>query len=340
MVEELRPVIVAEVELARRRSGLRVEEAVKLLGVKRSTYYSWRRALDHDIKPPMERVNCFSLLPQEREEIIRYALTHPSLRHRELAWKMVDDDVVCVSPSTVYRVLGEANLIAPRAREKKRYHQPSGWGSTPNEKWQSDLRYVKFDGRTYYLIMFLDEYSRYVVHWDLMPCMDGDSVALAAQEALSKLNDGVKPIIQTDNGSGYISREFKLVLSENGIGHHRIRPHTPEDNSLVERAHRTVGEALDEHDPDNYWEAKDCITEIVGYYNNERLHSGINYLTPVDYYRGNPQALLWERRRKIEQARHRRKEENLKRKQKSLFLPCLQGAEAQLKTNIEKSNFA
>jgi hypothetical protein len=67
--------------------------------------------------------------------------------------------------------------------------------------------------------------------------------------------------------------------------------------------------------------------KIVRWYNEERLHSGIRFLRPVDVYRGNPGEILGERRRKIAQARHRRKEENLRRKQTSLYLgPAPQGA--------------
>jgi putative transposase len=338
---ELRSVIVEEVERTKRRSGLRVREILAVLGVGRSAYYSWRSAERKVMPGPrgVERTNCYSLLPGEREEIIRYALRHPDVRHRELAWKMVDDNVVCVSPSTVYRVLKEENLVAPRVKRKKRYHQPSGWASAPDERWQSDLRYVKIKGKSYYLIMFLDEYSRYVVHWELMPSMDGNSVALAAADALSKLDGGRRPDIQTDNGSGYVSREFKMVLSDHGIGHHRIRPHTPEDNSLVERVHRTVGEALDEFEVETDWEARERIAEIVEWYNHRRLHSGINFLRPIDYYRGDPERLLRIRQCKIEQARHHRKEENLKRKQKTLFFAFPQGPEPLISATCEKSSF-
>jgi transposase InsO family protein len=319
-----------------------VRKILELLGVGRSAYYTWQKAMK-DSGPrqrAVEKLNCFSVLPEEREKVIRYALEHPSLRHRELAWKMVDDDVVCVSGSTVYRVLKEEGLVASKPQRKRVYHRASGWGCAPDQTWQTDLRYVKLKGRSYYLIMFLDEYSRYVVHWELMSSMDGNSVALAAEEALSKLDHGRKPVVQTDNGSGYVSREFKMVLAERGIGHHRIRPHTPEDNSLVERIHRTVGEALDEYEPENYGQALDCITEIVRYYNNERLHSGISYLRPIDRYRGDPERLLAQRCWKIEQARHRRKEENLRRKQKTLFLTSPQREEPQLKPTLEKSIFA
>jgi len=80
--------------------------------------------------------NCFSLLPEEKERVVEYALQHASLRHRELAWKMVDD-VAFVSPSTVYRVLKEEGPVAAGPRRKKVYHRPSGWASTPDEKWQT-----------------------------------------------------------------------------------------------------------------------------------------------------------------------------------------------------------
>jgi len=169
--------------------------------------------------------------------------------------------------------------------------------------------------------------------------MDGNSVALAAADALSKQDSGRRPDIQTDNGSGYVSREFKMVLSDNGIGHHRIRPHTPEDNSLVERAHRTLGEALDEFEVETYWEARERIAEIVEWYNHQRLHSGINFLRPIDYYRSDPERLLRIRQRKIEQARHNRKEENLKRKQRTLFFAFPQGPEPLISATCEKSSF-
>jgi transposase InsO family protein len=66
--------------------------------------------------------------------------------------------------------------------------------------------------------------------------MDGISVSLAAQAAVEKLPNGpdgqavARPEMQSDNGSGYIAREFLAVLAEHGLGHHRIRPHCPEEN--------------------------------------------------------------------------------------------------------------
>jgi len=119
-----------------------------------------------------------------------------------------------------------------------------------------------------------------------------------AQESLESFPEGVRPIIQTDNGSGYISHEFKTVLKHFGVGHHKIHPHCSEENGIVERSYRIILSPLDEVELDNYYQAKEQLERTVRWYNEERLHSALNYLKPVDYHYGNPEKLL-EKRRKI-----------------------------------------
>ena len=100
-----------------------------------------------------------------------------------------------------------------------------------------------------------------------------------------------------------------------------IRPHTPTDNAIIERYHRTIGEQIDEQELADYTQAKEVIAGIIGRYNHVRLHSALSFLRPVDYYRGDPEALLAERRRKLSQARGLRKQENLKLRQRLLPYP-------------------
>jgi transposase InsO family protein len=82
--------------------------------------------------------------------------------------------------------------------------------------------------------------------------MDGASVSLAAAAALEKLPQTLEgrivnpPEIRSDNGSCYISREFKGLLREYELTHPRIKPHCPEENGLVERSNRTLREVLEE----------------------------------------------------------------------------------------------
>ena len=62
------------------------------------------------------------------------------------------------------------------------------------------------------------------------------------------------------------------------------------------------------------------MQQIIGWYNQERLHSSLGYLRPIDYYRGQPESLHEARRRKLSAARHRRQEKNLQLRQQTLAL--------------------
>ena len=88
----------------------------------------------------------------------------------------------------------------------------------------------------------------------------------------------------------------------------------------MERAHRTFGEALDGEELTNFLQAEKVIDTMIWWYNEERLHSALGFLRPVDYYRGAPEALREERRMKLAQARHRRKKKNLRIRQHTLPL--------------------
>ena len=161
--------------------------------------------------------------------------------------------------------------------------------------------------------------------------MDGLSVSVAAQAAIETLPKGpdgkllVTPEIRSDNGSGYISKEFRVVLKENGLEHRRIQPHCPEENGLIERANRTLREGLEGEDPSNYLELQRVLARLRRRYNEERLHSALGYLPPWEFYRGDPQQRFEQRRVKLLQARHRRRERNLKLRQGTL---PLEGGEA------------
>ena len=106
--------------------------------------------------------------------------------------------------------------------------------------------------------------------------------------------------------------EFRIVLRENHLTQKLIRPHTPEQNGIVERANKTMRESLAPVILTDYEQAKSEISRIIEYYNNNRRHSSLNYLTPKQYYRGNPEELLRIRESKIEKARILRRERNMK----------------------------
>lgn len=296
-----------------------MREILNHLGIEKSSYYRWLR--DNPNGEGLSRRTVYEILPEEKETVLAYALKYPDLSHRLVAWKMVDEDVAYVSPSTVYRILSAENLVCRRqSGHEKRYRTDEEKATRPDERWQTDIHHIKIKGRTYYLISFIDEYSRYIVYHELLTSMDKMSVSLAAQTALDKTGVKGKTVVQSDNGKSFLSRDFKMVLSQRGIGHNLIHPYCPEENGIVERWHRTLGDAREDKQMSNLFDGREVIDKIVRWYNQERLHRALNYLRPVDYYRGEADKLLEERRQKFIQARQRRREKNLSIRQRELLV--------------------
>jgi len=326
---ELQEQVVKAVDQAKSRSGMPVATSLKHLGVSRATYFRWKQAERWQQAPrePTPPVQAFEALPEEKQAVIDYALKHPEIRHRELAWRMIDEEVAYLSSSTVYRILKGERLMCERPGRKKRYREELEKASRPDEIWATDLMYLTIAGAQYYLVNFIDEYSRYLVHWELLTSMDGHSISIAAQRALETLtmNDQgqvrVQPIIRSDNGSGYICREFGGLLEYHGLTHHRIKPHCPEENGVMERCNRTLREAIEMHELTSRYEAEEAIGRIIAHYNEARLHSALDFQTPATWYHGNPEQVTRARRLKLSQARHRRKQFNLGIRQRTLPYP-------------------
>jgi len=110
--------VYAEVVKTKARSGWSARRTLRCLGVSRASYYRWRMEVKQqpDVESSTRKVQVYEATSAEREAVRAYALKHPGIRHRELAWRMVDEDVACSSPSTVYRILKEENLVSPWRR--------------------------------------------------------------------------------------------------------------------------------------------------------------------------------------------------------------------------------
>ena len=79
------------------------------LGLTKARYHDWVKRQAADRPPVAWGVD--GILPVERAAVKVYALAHPQDGYRRLSWQMIDDDVAYLSPSSVYRILGEADLL-------------------------------------------------------------------------------------------------------------------------------------------------------------------------------------------------------------------------------------
>lgn len=279
-----------------------------------------RRALEGE---PVRPVQVYEALPEEKRAVIAYALEHPEIRDRELSWRMIDEDMAYLSASTVYWMLGESELMFAAAARTKRDREEHEKDELADQRWGTDLMHLRVKGLTYYFMAFIDESSRCIVHWELMDRMDGDQrkpCGSTAIEALPKDKEGkppVQPEIRSDNGSGYISREFHAVLEHYELTRQRIRPHCPEEWSHG-AGQPDFQEALEEHELTNHSKAENALAQIIVWYNTQRLHSSLGYVTPADADRGDPKVIDETRLRNRTQVRHQHCERDLEIKQTAL----------------------
>jgi len=295
----------------KQRSGWRVYRTLAALGVPRSVYYAWRarESLVDRIASPCR---VYELLPEERTAICEFALRFPKIGYRKLTWMMVDAGVASVGESTVYRVLSEADLLSRWKRSVASSGEYNFRPSAPNQQWHTDVMYVWVAARFYFLVSFIDAFSRYIVHHKLLTSLDGKSVAIELQAALEAVGDA-KPRVVHDHGSEFVNRDVAAVVKTHNLIDIKTKPRHPESNGIVERFNGTVRTETDDDYGKNYLQAEAIIARLIQHYNQERLHATLGYMTPATWHRGQPEEVRNERARRIAAARAHRKTTNQQR---------------------------
>jgi len=304
---EIRDQVVDFVRYWSKRAEINVEQMVVWLGIGKSKYQQWQKrygqANQHNGQIPRH----FWLAEWEKAAILAYEIDHPAEGYRRLAFMMLDENVVAVSPSSVYRVLKEAGRLNKWARKPSKkgtgFQQPL----KKHQHWHIDIAYLNICGTFYYLCSLLDGYSRYVVHWEIREQMTEMDVEVIIQRAREKFPQA-RPRIISDNGPQFVAKDFKEFIRQCGMTHVRTSLYYPQSNGKLERWHKTVkGECIRPGTPLSLEDARRLVAQFVTYYNNERLHSAIGYITPQDKLAGREDEIFAERRRKLEKARENRR---------------------------------
>lgn len=220
---------------------------------------------------------------------------------------MLDNDIVAVAPSSVYRVLKHAGLLQQWNRTPSKKGTGFVQPLRPHQHWHVDVSYINIKGTFYYLCSLLDGCSRYIVHWDIRKEMTERNVEIIIQNAREKFPD-VHPKIISDNGPQFIAKDFKEFIRLCGMKHVKTSPYYPQSNGKIERWHKTIkSECIRVKTPLSLEDAKNVVHQFVSYYNNVRLHSAIGYVAPVTKLNGGEKIIFKERDAKLYNARERRK---------------------------------
>lgn len=307
----------AEIIRIVKRSELGVNRTLNHLGIHKRTFYNWyARWVDggeQALEPKRKTRRQWNSIPQEVKNLaVESALEAPELSPRELAVKITDEQQVFISESSVYRILKANGLIermehalvsaADQFRDKT---------SFVHQMWQTDFTYLRVIGwGWYYLSTILDDYSRFIVHWELCKNMEHGDVERNVEAAMRKagLSKSSAPKLLSDNGSCYIARDLGMFLRERfDISQVHGRPRHPQTQGKIERYHLSMKNVIKLN---NYYcpsELERAIGEWVDYYNNHRYHESLDNLTPADVYYGRGGEILRRRREiKLETLKNRK----------------------------------
>ena len=284
---------------------------LKWVSISPSKYYTWQKRKDMENQHNGSLPKSHWLLPWEIDAIIAYRRCHWEEGYRRLSYMMLDEDVVAVSPTSVYRVLKQAGLLARPWQHSnvkgKGFTQPTA----PHQQWHLDISYINFRNTFVYLVALVDGYSRYLVHHALRFSVEALDVEILVERARAKF-PGVNPILISDNGPQFIAKEFKNYLNLVGITHRRTRFYYPASNGKIERFFKTCkSEAVRRQSYLSFEDLQRQLQKYIDNYNHKRLHSSLGYVTPWDKLQGNENKIFSERKEKLKRAYENRRQSQI-----------------------------
>ena len=157
--------------------------------------------------------------------------------------------------------------------------------TTVNQVWVSDITYIKV-GQTYkYLIAIMDLCSRRILSWSLTETRTTNETVTVLKRAIKERQPDEGLIFHTDRGIDFTGRDFRKVLEDHGMNYSVNRLGVCTDNGHMESYfHSLKTELIRGRRFSNMNELRYALNSYINhFYNKKRLHSGIGYLSPMEF---------------------------------------------------------
>lgn len=272
--------------IAAKMAAFPITVLCRVLEISRAAFYAW---VD---RPPSGHVlgdQRLAVLIREAFERSRRTYGCPRI-HAELAAQGVH-----VSRKRVARIMRQEGL---RARPRKRFKcctdsnhdQPVAANlldrkfeaERPNQRWVGDTTELVTGNGKLFLAAIVDLFSKYVVGWALSPSNDRFLTMKALDMAIKRRCPGEGLLHHSDQGSTYASEDYQKALTANGITCSMSRRGNVHDNAAMESWNSTLKSELGERFADNETAEKEVFDYIEGFYNPQRRHSTIGYISPAE----------------------------------------------------------
>ena len=228
------------------------------------------------------------LVRRVRELIHRF----PTFGYRRIwAW-LRNREGLLVNKKAVYRVLREKNWmiqqrrLTPRPRVKVKRSQVS----QSNQRWAMDLTHIYCgeDGWAH-LAAVIDCHDREVIGYEFSMRGRAKEAERALEDACLKRfgtlqRKGARPILRSDNGLIFLSRQFREACRDYGLKQEFITPYTPQQNGLIERFFRSLKEeCVWLNNFESFEDGQRAISEWITFYNSVRPHQSLAYQSPTEF---------------------------------------------------------
>lgn len=256
------------------------------LGVSRSGYYKWRSRVPSNAA--VRRLETGKLLVKLFSRFkSRYGSPRLTVELKE--------NGVPICRNTVAKLMAGQGLKARNGKGYKYFPGVLAWNyvsdnllqrnfraSKPDEKWTSDITYIKVEKGFVYLAVIMDLFSRKIIGGSLDNTMTTQLVMDAFRMAVAKRRVEPGLILHSDRGVQYRSGEYQKLMSDEGIRPSMSRKGNCWDNAAMEAFFaRFKVEALYAEDIRTRQDAYSCVFEYIElFYNNHRRHSALGYQSP------------------------------------------------------------
>jgi transposase InsO family protein len=277
-----------------RRSGLPAGDFAEMVGMSKHTLYAWKSRFEKEgpaglmDKPKGQKGG---RLPDiTRRSIIMLKEDHPDWGCQRISDVLMRGPGLAASPTTVSRILyDEGYELVDQPTEPHPDKVRSFERATPNQLWQTDLFtfVLKRQNRRVYLVIFMDDHSRYIVSYGLHASQSAALVIEVLRAGIASC--GAPQEVLTDNGSQYVTwrgtSAFAKELQRRGIRHVVASPRRPQTLGKVERFWGTLWrECLHAAVFIDLADAQARIGHFVDHYNFCRPHQSLDGLVPADRF--------------------------------------------------------
>jgi putative transposase len=218
--------------------------------------------------------------------IRRLALKHPRFGYRRI-WACLRREGIKINLKKVYRLWKSEKLSLPKRRPRKPKAKPT-IGIVPkaeytNQVWTYDFVFDQsLSGKSLKMLTLIDEFTRECLAVEVGVSMTGEKVRAVLQRVC--LEKGFPAMIRSDNGSEFIGQAVNHWLAKNGIKPLFIEPGKPWQNGKCESFNGKLrDELLSREWFSSVKEAQVVVEDWRKFYNTERPHSSLGYLTPLEF---------------------------------------------------------